>query len=86
MTYFCQHRNIGVHSVGGFVECPDCFKLVRHPWYPATVKESLTVQITGIEKMKRLNQEADKLRGRAHSRFLARRRMALVPGRKVSAS
>lgn len=29
---FCQHRNIGVHSINGMVECPDCFQQVRHPW------------------------------------------------------
>tara|TARA_R110000868_G_scaffold194640_1_gene440235 strand:- start:724 stop:963 length:240 start_codon:yes stop_codon:yes gene_type:complete len=63
---FCQHKNLGVHSVGGFVECPDCFKKVPHPWYSgdhfagagglvdnskATVKQRSNNVPTGIERM-----------------------------------
>lgn len=62
---FCAHRNIGVHSVKGLVECPDCFRLVRHPWAPEprVIQEVWTAE-TGIERMEKLNQEADRLRGR----------------------
>ena len=57
---FCQHRNIGVHSVKGLVTCPDCFRLVRHPWYQSTAKEPSSNVETGIERINRLCEENGK--------------------------
>ena len=55
---FCRHSSSLV-SVNGYFTCQKCFQLVKHPWAPTVVQRTCTT-ITGIERVQREEESADK--------------------------